>query len=193
MATLKLGTTTAITESSGALTIASSTLTTPTIASMANCTFPAGHIIQTKALSHNYTQAISGTTSEIDMQQSSGVVWEPSITVTSGNKVLINITANLKGNAATADARSHFRLYQKIGSGSYSLLVYNGESIGGYDYGGNGIWTKIPHSMIFLSSPNSGDLIKYKISVQPQNTATSIGVNDSANDITHILLQEVQV
>ena len=48
MATLKLGTTTAITESSGALTIASSTLTTPTIASMANCTFPVGHVIQTK-------------------------------------------------------------------------------------------------------------------------------------------------
>ena len=42
MADLILGSTTAITESGGALTIASSTLTTPTIASMANCTFPAG-------------------------------------------------------------------------------------------------------------------------------------------------------
>ena len=46
MPTLKLGSTTAITESGGALTIASSTLTTPTIASMANCTFPTGHVLQ---------------------------------------------------------------------------------------------------------------------------------------------------
>ena len=46
MANIKLGGTTAISESSGALTIASSTLTTPTIASMANCTFPTGHVLQ---------------------------------------------------------------------------------------------------------------------------------------------------
>lgn len=61
MATLKLGTTTAITESSGALTIASSTLTTPTIASMANCTFPAGHILYTGWDDYG-TQTTIGTT-----------------------------------------------------------------------------------------------------------------------------------
>ena len=54
MATLKMGSTTAITESSGTLTPGSftggsftnSTLVTPTVASMENCTFPTGHVIK---------------------------------------------------------------------------------------------------------------------------------------------------
>ena len=49
MAVLKLNNVTTLTESSGALTLASSTLTTPTIASMANCTFPAGMVIKVNA------------------------------------------------------------------------------------------------------------------------------------------------
>jgi len=46
MATLKLGTTTAITESSGALTLANTALGTPTSVTLTNATFPAGHVLQ---------------------------------------------------------------------------------------------------------------------------------------------------
>ena len=40
------------TADSGA-TVANATLTTPTIANMANCTFPAGHVIQTVTRSYS--------------------------------------------------------------------------------------------------------------------------------------------
>ena len=59
MANLKLNNVTAITESSGALTIASSTLTTPTIANMSNCTFPAGHILNSYYFAYTDVESIT--------------------------------------------------------------------------------------------------------------------------------------
>ena len=64
MPTLKLGSTTAITEDSGALTInvanptvtlgSNATFNAPTIGDMSNCTFPAGHMRQVYHAEHNY-------------------------------------------------------------------------------------------------------------------------------------------
>ena len=48
------------TAASGA-TVANATLTTPTIANMANCTFPAGHIIQVKFTSINSAVSTSSS------------------------------------------------------------------------------------------------------------------------------------
>ncbi len=181
MATIKINNVTALTESGGAVTLDSGVV------------FPAGHVIQTKHFHQDYWMNITSTTSETDIQQSSGVVWEPSITVTSGNKILIFITANLKGNNHLgADGRGSIRLYQKIGSGSYTLLVSNLEGYGGYDYGSSGIWVKVPHSLNYLSSPNSGEEIKYKMTCQNNNTSMTTSVNDASADITHMILQEVQ-
>ena len=49
------------TADSGA-TVANATLTTPTIASMANCTFPAGHVIQTVFNTYSTDTYVTSTT-----------------------------------------------------------------------------------------------------------------------------------
>lgn len=48
MSTLKLNNVTALTESSGAITLANSALGTPTSVTLTNATFPSGHVIQTQ-------------------------------------------------------------------------------------------------------------------------------------------------
>ena len=110
MATLKLGSTTAITESSGALTIASSTLTTPTIASMANCTFPAGHIIKIESIKGSGNHDLSSATS----MTATGL--KKSITFTAGNKILVIACIQVASWLGGTDTGTQLRLCDNTNS-----------------------------------------------------------------------------
>ena len=81
------------TADSGA-TIANATLTTPTIASMANCTFPAGHVVQTVNNSYNTSNSATMTGQTLTKANVGGVnVFTASIpNVEANNWVFINMT-----------------------------------------------------------------------------------------------------
>jgi len=109
MATLKLGTTTAITESSGALTIASSTLTTPTIASMANCTFPAGHVVNVQSVVFQGTQSLDTEAWTIVGTGQTGALTITTATPkSSSSKFYISCTIGMVGGSNS----TAFRIYR---------------------------------------------------------------------------------
>ena len=128
MATLKLGTTTAITESGGALTIASSTLTTPTIASMANCTFPAGHILQVV-----YKQIVWAGDESADTTEQ---LWRASSTVGTLNMTLKTANARVAYSCWNGDcfSSSGCSVTTRMAArpGSSNLSTTNPESDSGY-------------------------------------------------------------
>ena len=77
-------------------TVANSTLTTPTIANMANCTFPAGHVIQ-----HQYSVMGSDPSTTSTTFVTTG--FSQAITLSNAsNKVLITIAASCSNNTSGA-------------------------------------------------------------------------------------------
>jgi hypothetical protein len=142
MPTLKLGSTTALTESSGALTInvANPTVTlgsnatfnapnlgTPSAVTLTNATFPAGHVIQVvpPKTGSGYDQ-----TNSTDYQNSG--VYE-SITFTAGNKILVIAHANLLAKDGGQDASVKAKLYNST-AGTYfghevELFIHSNASI----------------------------------------------------------------
>jgi|2_EtaG_2_1085320.scaffolds.fasta_scaffold34154_3 hypothetical protein len=154
-------------------------------------TFPAGHVVQVLQYTNDYT-AETTTTSEGDFEQSDTVAWEPSITVSSGNKVLILSTIQVATTISGENTRVSWRLYEKKGDASYALIKYDYRSIGLYDHGGDGIWMNQEHTSNYLSIPNTGDLIKYKITLQADDGSTIVTQNYPVGDgISNIILMEV--
>ena len=79
--------------------------------------YPDGHVVQVLQYTNNYN-ATTTSAGELDFEQSSGVVWEPSITVTSGNKVLILAHIHvLTTYTSNSEDRVTYKMYQKKGSG----------------------------------------------------------------------------
>ena len=190
MATLSVGGTAVFDEAVLQSGVTGTGITSGTITS--GVTFPAGHIIQVAPFTGSYTAQTTGDTNEHDIEQSSGVAWEPQITVASGNKILIHATLNTKmSNSTGADTRAKFKLYQKIGSGAYAVVYENSDAIGGYDYGGSGLWFKNPFVFTLIMNPNSAELIKYKMSHQKNESAAYFNFNSEPADHSEVILMEV--
>ena len=130
------------TADSGA-TYANATLTAPTIANMANCTFPAGHILQVVQYS-----ATSEVTSSSTSYVSAGL--DKAITPSStSSKVLITVTQVLDQSAAGRAAR--YALYK---DGSIHVDFF------GYSHAGDS--RIITHnSMMYLDSPATTSSVEY--------------------------------
>ena len=86
-------------------TLANATLTTPTIANMANCTFPAGHVLQVKH--YEITEVNSLTTSYVNY-------WENAITLKSASSdVFVTCIFNVW---LWDGAGAGMKIYRKVGS-----------------------------------------------------------------------------
>jgi hypothetical protein len=137
MANIKLGGTTAISESSGALTIASSTLTTPTIANMANCTFPAGMVLQNKITELKDTWSWTNTTANTDGSSSTRAD-------DSYGGILTGLTTTVTAEGADSDFLISWNLAQ----------VSLSNQVGGYQ-----LWFRIYSSLDTYTTPVSqGDV-----------------------------------
>lgn len=129
MPTLKLGSTTALTESSGALTVnvANPTITlgsNATFPDMSNCTFPAGHVIQTTwslfagstAFNDNHNNTQSATTGDYGVDMTS-----VNITLSAGSDVvLFGMAEYQRLSATTGSVIQLFRIFR-----STTLLASN--------------------------------------------------------------------
>ena len=81
----------------GTETLTNKTLTTPTVADMSNCTFPAGHIIQT--VNATLTNLTTGEVTGGNVNAVADAIGQ--ITITSGNGVLIYWTTRITITAGT--------------------------------------------------------------------------------------------
>ena len=151
-----------------------------------------GKVLQVVTSTQNY-QKSSNSTSYIDIESSSGTVWETSITPSAtSSKILVHANVNyyLEANAAQNDVRVAMRMFQKIGSGAYTQRIQ-------HTYGGI-YWyssTRADHAgqwMPFheLISPNTTDVITYKFQSKSFNSSNYSHVINY-NDISTITLMEV--
>jgi hypothetical protein len=151
-----------------------------------------GKVLQVVSFESSFVQNLN-TTSQTDMQVSSGVTWEPTITPSStSSKILVhyNISTNAYHNGGS-EGRGTMKFYEKIGSGSYSSLREHYESIGAYDYGGGGIFTGKMTNDTFLRSPNTTSAVYYKFSMACLNASATTTFNFGSNQKSHVTLYEI--
>ena len=109
MATLKMGSTTMLTESSGALTVNASN---PTVTLGSNATFPAGHVIQTTINTHGTTN-----TNLVSVSDWTDTVITGSITTSSAtNSVIMHYSFSFYHNNQSSDFGAGFRV-KRVHSG----------------------------------------------------------------------------
>jgi len=151
MATLKLGTTTAITESSGTITVpALGTVTSGNLSNTA-IVYPAGHVINT----FEYVGADTSTTASGAVNTHVlGTATGTSALSSSSNKLLIHASATFNSTSTTAG--DHWRLFV-TGTG---ISHFTHHSITGvpfnqnYHYG-HGFYTEDRYSITVLCSPGT--------------------------------------
>ena len=107
--------------------------------------------------SNNAYQVTHTGTSYTDLLSASGVTWEISITPSAAtSKVLFMCSLNIaKAANSVQNSRGIVRMFEKIGSGSYTEFIQDYELPGVYDYGGSGVWTAKILAHQQLRSPNT--------------------------------------
>ena len=131
-----------------------------------------GGVLQSVSNDNNsFSQSYSGGTL-IDIESSSGVTWETSITPSStSSKLLVLPSLMFRTDVVGNDARYTFNIQRKVGSGSYSL-VFNMYEAGAYDRGNSGILEHSVHSPIFIDEPNTTSAVTYKAQFQSAGAGT---------------------
>ena len=195
MATLKLGSTTAMSESGGAITYDAGTIG-------GNIVFPAGHIIKKTKL--------FGMTSDFNLTNSiTNTNWWPTsganTTYTpdggSGNNSTIHCYVHVRGffkQQANHDGRGYAQY--KISGNNITNVDVGLDYIGGtYDYGGSGHWTAICYVKalppVTLDGNGNGALSFefYHRSSAPAHSDQQWGVwANGTGDETHLEIIEVQ-
>ena len=152
--------------------------------------YPAGHVKQTLNFSNLYATSTTSTSYQ-NVEQSSGVVWEPSITPSAtSSKVLFTASICVQGDRSGAsEGRGDVQISTQIGSGSYAVKGTWNESIGAYDRGGGGVWIVKWLNWTFLQDTNTTDAVKIKIELKALSGAeVAVGGGTRLSTIT---LQEI--
>ena len=148
-----------------------------------------GQVVQSGS---DYSQA-STSTSYINFESSSGTTWETAITPTAtSSKILVMSTLDIRGSRNGAhDGRCFVKMMRKIGSGSYSDVAIGNETVGGYDFGGSGIWVKGCVNFMNLISPNTTDAVTFSFAGKSGASGADFQFNGGSSGITKCTLLEV--
>ena len=153
-----------------------------------------GKIGQVVNSSTDYNQ-VSTSTSAVDLNSASGVVWETSITPSStSSKILVlgSLSLNSYFNGGS-EGRGSCKAFYKIGSGSYTQFKDYNESIGAYDYDSSapcGIWSKKDLPISTLVSPNTTSAVTFKFQMLLNSPSATIVWNTGTSD-SQLTLMEV--
>ena len=171
-------------------TIANATITAPTIANMANCTFPTGHILGVQNAVMQGTQSIS--TSLIDVTDGTTAL---SVTSTNTTATKFYIVAMVYCGT-DQDVGTHFELWSKIDGASYAKLDaahsnYGGGGSSHKDFmfaaaGDNDTWNRYTGTHCtssYLWTPGSfSTSVSVKIRADGYSGTTYIGRNYTHNN-----------
>jgi hypothetical protein len=145
----------------------------------------------------NSTNAYSAGTAlqtYVDIQSSSGVSWETSITPQSTeSKIMVMPSLFIRSlYGGGASARFALQISAKIGSASYTNIlnnnVVNGR-LGGYDYGNSGLQIISYYCPIQIFSPNSTDVCTIKFRIKSDTSSTSANYNEDNYESTCVLME----
>jgi len=133
-----------------------------------------GKVLQVISSTNSYQKSTSST-SFVDVESSSGVVWETAITPSAtSSKILIlaSLPINITGSS-NQDNRTYSNVSGKVGSGSYTPLV-NYQRTGTYTYGSYYASTSavVPFNYLWTSNTTSECKIKFQFSSYTSTNAT---------------------
>jgi len=137
----------------------------------------------------NTYQHSTTSTSLIDAESSSGVVWETAITPSStSSKILIIGNVQLMGTGNALEQRNSTNLYGKIGAGAYSSLAV--QMMGNYNGGGaTSIQPNSVSGFNVLHSPSSTSACTYKFMFKTSSASVTTYINHNSHSM--ITLMEV--
>jgi len=169
-----------IAPTTGVTTLSNPTLTAPTIANMANCTFPAGHVVQVVEGTHATEQT---TTSTSFVDTTIDVSITPSST---SSKVLViaSTHTHLNGGAAQVGYYTIYRDSTNLGSGAGFASIWHG-----YPNNANNDDALATHVCFQkLDSPNTTSAVEYAIYCKTNNSSYTCywSMNASTSVITAI-------
>ena len=151
-----------------------------------NLTLPTGSVIQV-VQGTPFTGSFS-TTSSSWTDTSLEVSITPSATA---NKIMVQFTGVIRCyNTSGHNAQGAWRIYRKIGSGSYAQLDLNQMTHRAYDYGGNGLINDIPFHMQYLDDPQTTSAVSYKLFASKE-AGSQIELNPDAQDESYAFAQEI--
>jgi len=151
-------------------------LTSGTIPAARISSLPAGvggKILQVVSSTNSYQKSTTST-SFVDVESSSGVVWETAITpLATSSKILIlgSLPLNITGSG-NQDNRAYSNVSGKVGAGSYTPLV-NYQRNGTYMYSGAASTSAVvPFNYLWTSNTTSECKIKFQFSSYASTSAT---------------------
>ena len=153
-----------------------------------------GDVLQVVNSITNYAQT-STSTSETDILSGSGTTWETAITPSATNSNILIQASICIYNAGTSgtlqEARFNLNTLSKIGSGSYSSLLLQGD-FGHYYYNGAQKSTLTPNTLTFskLSNFNTTSAITFKFRYDCVSSGPTIEVN-AGGKISSLTLFEI--
>jgi hypothetical protein len=148
-----------------------------------------GVILQVVTSENDYGQNTTSS-SATDILSASGTTWETAITPSATSSKII-IASNLYAyweNNGNSNNRGEIELHYKVGSGSYSELQAG--MVGNYDYGGNGVQSRMRHSFHYVVSPSTTSAVTVKFRLSSAGSATGV-INESGNSDSNVTLYEV--
>tara|TARA_Y100000590_G_scaffold190629_1_gene216967 strand:+ start:1251 stop:1868 length:618 start_codon:yes stop_codon:yes gene_type:complete len=176
------------TADSGA-TIANSTLTTPTIASMANCTFPAGHVIQTVTRSYStaHGDGMTGQTLIKALSNAAAQYYCTINNVLADSKVLITFHWHQFTYCSAIEVGHGYGVYRG------NDIIFQTSSYGYYDRQ-NGVSgtheLATMQSINFLDTSPATGTNTYHLGIKSQHTSYTTYVSSGVTPF-HAILQEV--
>ncbi len=93
-------------------------------------------------------------------------------------------------NTSGNDAQGTWRIYRKIGSGSYERLGSHEVTQRAYDYGGSGHISDVPIFFQYLDSPSTTSAVSYKI-YGSKAAGSAIEMNPDSQDESFAFVTEI--
>ena len=111
--------------------------------------------------------------------------------ISSSNKIMVEFSGAIRCyNTSGNDAQGGWRIYRKIGSGSYAQLNTHEFTHRAYDYGGSGLISDVPLNIQYLDSPSTTDAVSYKL-YGNRLAGSQIELNPDAQDESYAFAMEV--
>ena len=113
-------------------------------------------------------------------------VWTPSYTpVSNSSYVFATFVLNFNPYKSTgADARFHYKIYQN------NSLVIDTDTVGVYDYGNSGNWTKLKYTEVVKYTNSATTAIPYDVQLSTQTLALSVTINSNSTQ-SQVLFTEI--
>ena len=146
----------------------------------------AGHVVQvvegTPFTGNFSTTSASWTATSVEVSIT------PSAT---SSKVMVQFTGVIRCyNTSGNNAQGAWRIYRKIGSGSYAQLDNHQMTHRAYDYGGSGLINDIPFHFQYLDDPQTTSAVSYKIYASKE-AGSQIELNPDGQDESYAFAMEI--